>query len=86
MASCTWHKEQGRYVCMAKHCQHWMSGGGCRLMKVSLSCDNEECIWNIKIADRSPANACKCMDVHLDAEGKCFGFQSKEVGDAKVLR
>lgn len=46
-------------------------------MKVSLSCDNEECKWNIKIADRSPSHACSCMDVHLDADGKCLGEQLK---------
>ena len=75
--SCTWEKKDGRYICMAEHCPHWKEGGGCKLMKVSLSCDNEDCVFNICIAERSPANACRCMDVHLDADGKCLGVQLK---------
>ena len=68
MQGCTWKKEGGRYVCMAKHCPHW-NEGSCLLGKVTLSCDNQECTWNIE-----GHNQCKAMDVHLDADGKCFGF------------
>ena len=64
--SCTWEKKNGRYVCMAKHCPHWLKGGGCKLGKVGLTCDNEECHWNID-------HRCQSMDVHLDADGKCLG-------------
>lgn len=69
MGNCTWEKKEGRYVCMAKHCLHW-DKGNCLIGKVTLSCDNEECVWN-----NSPF--CKCMDVHLDADGRCLGFRSK---------
>lgn len=73
MGSCTWEKHGGRYICMAKHCPHW-DEGNCLIGKVTLSCDSEDCIWN------SPNNHhCKCMDVHLDADGRCLGFRQKEV-------
>lgn len=67
---CTWEKFEGRYVCMARHCPHWLKDGSCAIGKVTLSCDNEECFWN---RDRT----CGCMDIHLDADGKCLGFRSK---------
>ncbi len=71
MNNCTWEKHGGRYVCMAKHCLHW-DKGNCKLGKVTLSCDNQDCFWN------SEGNhVCKCMDVHLDADGKCLGFRSR---------
>lgn len=66
---CTWKKEGGRYICMAKHCPHW-SEGNCLIGKVTLSCDNEDCDWNSKGNHR-----CKVMDVHLDADGKCLGIR-----------
>ena len=62
----TWEKRRGRYVCVAKHCPHRQENGGCKLGKVSLSCDNEECPWN-------KDGHCLSMDVHLDADGRCLG-------------
>lgn len=67
---CTWEKKDGRYVCMAKHCPHWLEGGLCSIGKVTLSCDNEDCVWNRD-------HRCGCMDVHLDADGKCLGFKQR---------
>ena len=67
---CTWKKENGRYVCQAKHCPHW-SKEGCLIGKVSLTCDNDDCRWNKE-------GHCVCMDVHLDADGKCLGYVEKE--------
>ena len=67
MEKCTWEKKAGRYICIAKHCPHWHKDG-CLIGKVGLSCDNEECVWNND-------HRCKGMDVHLDADGKCFGFR-----------
>jgi len=66
---CTWEKEEGRWICQAKHCPHW-SKEGCKLGKVTLICDNWDCKWNTV-----GAHYCKCMDVHLDANGKCLGFE-----------
>ena len=54
---------------MAKHCPHW-SEGNCLIGKVTLSCDNEECRW-------WRDHRCACMDVHLDADGKCLGVSGK---------
>lgn len=70
MAECTWEKKDGRYVCMAKHCPHWdiRWPSHCLLGKVTLSCDNDDCNWNSE-------GHCGCMDVHLDADGKCLGFK-----------
>lgn len=73
--TCTWKKVDGRYICMAKHCPHWQEGGGCELGKVSLSCDNADCKWNLGRYELNVAGRCKCMDVHLDADGKCMGFE-----------
>lgn len=67
--TCSWEKVNGRYVCQAKHCPHW-SEKGCLIGKVSLSCDNDDCVWNKE-------GRCGCMDVHLDADGKCLGMVSK---------
>ena len=66
------HKELGRYFCENKHCG-WWSEEGCKLRKVGLTCDNGECKFNV-----SPIPGiyqCGCMDVHLDADGKCLGFK-----------
>lgn len=77
MQNCdTWEKVDGRYVCMAKECCHWRDGGGCHLGKISLTCDNMECKWNKKI--QPGTYGCICMDVHLDANGKCYGIEEKE--------
>lgn len=70
MSECTWKKKGGRYICQAKHCHHWLKGGGCELGKVSLSCDFKNCDWN-------KVGHCICMDVHLDSNGKCLGVRSK---------
>lgn len=69
MSECTWEKLDGRYICMAKHCPHWLDGGKCQIGKVTLSCDNEECKWNVL------GGRCSSMDVHLDADGKCLGAE-----------
>ena len=71
---CTWEKVNGRWVCQAKECTHWRKTG-CELGKVSLSCDNSDCKWHIE-----KANRCICMDVHLDADGKCLGFENQVEG------
>ncbi len=65
--TCTWEKQDGRWVCLAKECTHW-SDTGCLLGKVSLTCDNDDCKWNTQ-------GHCTCMDVHLDADGKCLGVR-----------
>lgn len=62
---CTWKKEGGRWICQAKKCPHWTEDG-CKLGKVSLTCDNGDCRWNFD-------GHCRSMDVHLDADGKCLG-------------
>ena len=69
MNDCTWEKVDGRYVCMAKKCPHWRETG-CELGKVTLTCENEECKWNVDMH-------CKTMDVYLDADGKCLGMRKK---------
>ena len=73
---CTWDKVDGRYTCQAKHCLNHLSGGGCKLGKVSLTCDNGECKFNRKVDDFG-IYTCSNMDVHLDADGKCLGFKEK---------
>lgn len=67
-------KEFGKYFCENTHCTKWTKDG-CLLRKVGLTCDNGECWFNI-----SPIPGvyqCGCMDVHLDANGKCMGFKQK---------
>lgn len=73
MVGCTWKKEDGRWICQAKKCIHWKEGGVCGLSKVSLTCDNNDCKWNNEIIPG--VYGCKTMDVHLDADGKCLGFE-----------
>ncbi len=68
MPECTWEKKDGRYICMARHCPHWLKGGGCKIGKVSLSCDNEDC-------ELSKDGHCTSMDIHLDADGRCLGVR-----------
>jgi len=77
---CTWKKIDGRYRCMATKCPHRLEGGGCKLGKVSLTCDNKECMYN---SHEAPIYGCLSMDVHLDADGKCLGFNIRleEAGD-----
>ena len=67
---CTWEKVDGQYKCQAKKCTHWLDNGACKLGKVSLSCDNNECKWN---KEAMPGIfRCSIMDVHLNADGKCI--------------
>jgi hypothetical protein len=71
-----YRKENGKYFCENKHCSKW-TPNGCLLRKVGLTCDNCECKFNV-----SPLPGiyqCGCMDVHLDNEGKCMGYESKEI-------
>jgi len=72
---CTWKKEEGRWICQAKQCTHYKKGGGCKLGKLSLTCDNNDCKWNVALVPG--IYGCKCMDAHLDGDGKCFGFEAK---------
>lgn len=72
----TWKSTDGRWLCQAKHCTHWVSGGGCKLGKVSVTCDNNLCKWNQSIAPG--VYGCKCMDLHLNADGTCLGFHTRE--------
>jgi len=70
----TWKKEFGRYFCEATECKKW-TPQGCLLRKVGLTCNNGECKFNV-----SPIPGvyqCGCMDVFLDADGKCLGFKEK---------
>ena len=74
MTKITWKKCDGRYICVAKMCRQW-TAKGCKLRKVSLTCDNGECQFNV-----SPVPGiyqCGCMDVHLNADGKCLGSKEK---------
>lgn len=70
--ACTWEKKDGRLICQAKHCHHWREDG-CELGKVSLTCDRGDCKWN------KNTGRCFCMDVHLDADGRCLGYEKNEV-------
>ncbi len=62
-------KEDGKWVCHAERCPHRRADGGCGLGKVSLTCDANDCAWNMELAPG--IYGCKAMDVHLDAEGRC---------------
>ena len=73
--NCTWIKIDGRYICKAKKCKHWLEGGGCELGKSSVTCDNIDCKWNKQIAPG--VYGCISMDIHLDANGKCYGIRRK---------
>ena len=72
----TWEQESGRWVCKASGCSHYLEGGGCKLGKVSLTCDNNACRWNKKVEGYG-IYVCSCMDIHLDANGQCYGKQKK---------
>jgi hypothetical protein len=73
--NCTWKRVDGRYLCQAVQCIHWMDGGKCAIGKVTLTCDNNDCEWNDSIDNR--VYVCRCMDVHLDADGRCLGLKPK---------
>lgn len=64
-------KIDGQWVCQAKKCPHRVDGGGCKLGKVSLTCENTYCRWNIEITPG--VHGCKCMSIQLDADGHCVG-------------
>jgi hypothetical protein len=74
--SCTWKKVDGKWQCQAKECIHYGENGKCKIGKVSLTCDNNDCCWNTQI-DGHGIYVCQSMDVHLDANGKCLGFKHK---------
>jgi len=76
MSSCTWKKLDGRWICQARECVHHLENGGCSLGKVSLTCDNNTCKWN-KVSLQPGIYVCTSMDIHLDADGKCLGFEEK---------
>ncbi len=63
-------KIDGKWVCHAKNCPHRRPDGGCLLGKASVSCDNNNCSWNIELAPG--IYGCRAMDVHLDADGRCM--------------
>ncbi|MBU0847635.1 hypothetical protein KKH23_10655 [Patescibacteria group bacterium] len=66
-------KEGGRWVCHAESCPHRRDsqrGGGCMLGKVSLTCDDNDCNWNVMLAPG--IYGCRAMDIHLDAQGRCL--------------
>ena len=70
----------GRWVCQAEHCPHRIIGKGCygcKLGKVSLSCDKTDCRWNVEVPGSD--NRCLCMDVHLDADGRCLGYEKRGI-------
>jgi len=77
MSNCTWKKVDGRYICQAKKCTHWLKDGGCTLGKISLTCDNGDCKFNVKVAPG--VYRCKSMDIHLNADGQCLGFLKREI-------
>ena len=70
----TWKKHDGHYFCEAKECKQW-GPNGCKLRKVSLTCDNGECKFNV--SPMPGVYQCGCMDVHLDADGKCLSMRKK---------
>ncbi len=72
----TWESQSGRWTCKAEECKQWLEGGGCSLGKVSLTCDNNNCRWNKKV-DGYGIYVCLCMDIHLDSDGRCYGFEEK---------
>jgi len=80
MEEITWKKAEGRYFCEAKKCKQW-TPNGCKLRKVGLTCDNKECQFNV--SPMPGIYQCGCMDVHLDADGKCFGFKGGRFDEAK---
>ena len=77
MGECTWKKVDDRWLCQAEMCEHW-DNGKCKIGKVSLTCDNNDCRWNSQII--MGIYVCQSMDVHLDAGGRCLGFENKSEG------
>ncbi len=77
MGDCTWKKVDGKWQCQAEQCIHWQEGGICKIGKVSLTCDNNNCKWNKQILDAG-IYVCATMDVHLDADGKCLSIETTE--------
>ncbi len=69
----SYDKINGKYICKSKGCSHYSEEEGCTLGKVSITCDNNDCRFNKQISSLG-VYTCSCMDVHLDADGKCLGF------------
>jgi hypothetical protein len=67
-------KAFGRYFCENIHCKKW-TPKGCLLRKVGLTCDNNSCYFNV--SPMAGIYQCGCMDVHLDADGKCLGVKER---------
>jgi len=72
----TWEQLGGRWICQAEKCTHHLNGGGCALGKISLTCDDNSCKWNKTLAPG--IYGCMSMDVHLNALGRCLGFEKKD--------
>ncbi len=72
-------REGGKWICQAEKCPHRRPNGGCGLGKVSLSCDNNDCQWNVELAPG--IYGCKAMDVHLDARGLCESARGPQEGN-----
>jgi hypothetical protein len=72
--TCEAKKVDGRWVCYAEKCPHRIEGGGCQLNKATVTCDNNDCRWNMELAPG--VYGCRTMDIHLDADGKCLSYQS----------
>ncbi len=70
MGECTWKKVEGHWQCQATMCIHYGKGGACKLGKVSLTCDNNDCKHNRSLAPG--VYGCQSMDIHLNADGKCL--------------
>ena len=70
----TWKKVDGRWQCRATQCDHW-SEEGCTIGKISMTCDNTDCKWNIMVIPG--IYRCSSMDAHLDADGRCLGIENK---------
>ena len=48
--TCEAKKVDGRWVCYAEKCPHRIEGGGCQLNKATVTCDNNDCRWNVELA------------------------------------
>lgn len=69
MTKCTWEKDsEGRYICMAKRCHHWLGPGKCALGKVSLNCLAVNC-------QNNENGRCKFMDASLGEDGRCQQYR-----------
>jgi len=69
-------KEKGKWVCHARKCPHRKPDGGCKLGKISMTCERHDCRWNVLL--RKGVYGCRAMDVHLDADGCCHTREQKK--------